>query len=259
MKFLRMLLLGFLALAMLSCSSQKRNNVIIKSSTGVIQNPNNPPKLTSLNFPYLDSAEHQAFLQLYYKDKLAHNLLMTPENMTSIKSIYFQELVRFEEAYEAHKKKFCQEKKIDQSTKKRFLKNLPQNMTAIQKELIKETIIAVYLKTEKDCKHVNQDLYQHSMLENLTLEVKLIDDLMAFYEKYQGDKSRNLKASIEELKDLRLTCEHYYTLILPNDLEEYFFNTFIDQLDPQTLKYLKQEFKGKPFDSVTLLAILKEK
>lgn len=215
-------------------------------------------KLTTLNFPYLNYQENQEFLDQYYKEKYAHNELMTQANMAQIKSIYFQNLVQFEEAFDRHQKRFCQEKKLDEAIKKRFYKNLPKNYIKPQIEKIRETIIAIYLITEKDCKRTHQDLYQHSMLENLTLEIKLVDDILAFYNKYTGEKNQNLKNGIEEIKNLRATCQHYFTLILPNDLDEYFFNTFSDQLDQKTLKYLKQEFKGKPFDSIGLLSLLKE-
>lgn len=215
-------------------------------------------KVKSMDFPYLDKTIHKEFLDSYFKKKTGHNLLMTVENMSSIKSVYFKALINFEEKYEIHKRKFCIEKKITDQTKKQFFKEVPKAYIAESKEKVRESIIAVYLKNEKDCKHINQDLYQHSMLENLTLEIKLVDDILAFYETYQGEKSNQLKEDMLGLIQLRETCEHYFTLILPNDLDEYFFNTYIKQLDQKTLNFLQKQFKGKPFDSMTMLGLLKE-
>lgn len=252
---MKLLILTFITLVILTGCGHKQ----VKQATNLPSVKEEiPKKLTSLNFPYLDSAENAEFLEHYFNHKIHHNLLMTKENMSQIKSVYFKDLLRFEETYEAHRKRFCQEKKITDATKNRFKKLIPKDASTIQKENIREAVIAVYLKNDKDCKHINQDLYQHSMLENLTLEIKLIDDILAYYNHYTGEKTSSLKNGIAEIEKLKALCEHYFTLILPNDLDEYFFNTYIGDLDPGSLKFLKNEFKGKPFDSMALLTILKE-
>lgn len=268
----KIILITIALMIMASCSS-KKNKI---EATNYTDNKNNlmslfeinkqeseyikkmSPDMKPVKYPFIDRVKHKEFFDAYFKQKFDRNHLMAEENMNNVLHFYEKDLVKKENAFLDYKRKHCGEKIPNEKIILNFSNKIGNNYIIENKTLVMDAILAVYFMNEKKCVHGLHEIYQRAMLENLTLLTSLTDDLIKFFDSFQGEKSPSLIEDFQGILALRMVTSKYFNLIIPHRLYDYFLEPYKTQLNPKVITFLNNEFKGKPFRPEPLIEFIRD-